>query len=89
MSLLSNHLNNCYYGLRNFKAGFFMNEGYTFYLYNFTLAYKDRTKVAEELKGNGGTLFRIQSTSGKYISPFSLNPDKKEILFAPFTYFLV
>jgi hypothetical protein len=67
----------------------FLKEGHTFYWHNFTLAYKDKENVVEELKGNSGTLFHIQSTSGKVINEFSLYPDKKEILFAPFTYFLV
>lgn len=68
MNLLTNHLFLCYYGIRNFRASLFMNVGYTFYLYNFTLSYRNKSNVEEELKGNAGTLFRIQSTSGKYIS---------------------
>lgn len=76
MSLLPNHLGLCYYGLRNFKASMHFKSGNTFYWHSFTLAYKEQQNVAEELAKHSGTLFRIQSTSGKVISPFAMDPAK-------------
>lgn len=72
MNLLPNHLGFCYYGVRNFRAGAFLENGHTFYWHNFTLAYKQPEKVKEELVKHSGTLFKIQSTSGKAISSFAM-----------------
>lgn len=76
MSLLFSHLGFCFYGIRNFRAGMFLKEGNTFYWYNFTLAYKDKAKVAQEVTRHSGTVFRIHSTTGKLISSFSMDPAK-------------
>ncbi len=53
------------------------------------IAYKSIDLVEPLVKKNRGTVFIIQSINGKDISKFSLYPKNEEILFAPFTYFIV
>jgi len=43
----------------------------------------------KELKKKLGTFFHITSLNGKDISRFSMFPDEEEVLFAPFTPFLI
>lgn len=75
--------------MKNFRLSQFYKENQSFYWYNFTTAYIDREDVEEEVKEHRGTLFIINSVNGKDISWFSLYPEKKEILFAPFSYFMI
>lgn len=77
MNMLNNHLKICYYGIRNFRASMFFKPAHTFYLHNFTLAYQVKDKVVEEVSEHSGTLFHIQSTSGKLISEYAVCPNKK------------
>lgn len=97
-------LDETYFGVRNFKFSSFFNKNDTFYLYEYLLATNDDKKIREELQKQNGTLFHLISTTGKNIINFSINPPKKlskikngteiqtqyvELLFPPYTYFLV
>ena len=75
--MLGNFLKDCFYGVRNFRASMFFVPGQSFYFHNFTLAYQEKTKVIEEISAHSGTLFHIQSTSGKMIDQYAMNPEKK------------
>jgi hypothetical protein len=45
--------------------------------------------IAQKFKKSNGTIFHISSASGKDISLFSIYEKEKEVLFFPFTYFMV
>ena len=91
IQLLQHFYGNCFFGVKNFRFSRYFKKDHTFYLYNFLIAYQDQTQVLEELKQNKGfgTFFHVRSLNGRDIHSFSLYPELKEILFAPFTCFLV
>ena len=67
MQLLPNYYKKCYMGVRNFKFSSFFQKHQTFYLHNFTLAFKDEKMVKKELENKKGTIFHITSLNGKEI----------------------
>lgn len=94
---LPNHISRSpsetYFGVRNFKFSSHFDKNDTFYLYEYLLTSNDQESVKAELKNNHGTLFRLASVTGKRINDFSVNQQKNmnylELLFPPYTYFLV
>ena len=89
MHCLKNHLGECFVGMRNFKFSRFFKNTQTFYWHSFTSARLQSDAITKDLKGERGTLFHIFSMTGKQIDEFSINPGEGEVLFAPYTYFVV
>ena len=67
MNMFKNYLKVCFYGVRNMRCARLFAPGNTFYFHNFTLSYQNKNNVVEEITKHSGTLFHIQSTSGKII----------------------
>jgi len=77
MNLLRNYIGKCYVGLKNFRFSQFFNKGNTFYWHSFTSASKNEVQIRNILLGHSGTLFHINSLTGKSIEHFSLYPQEQ------------
>ena len=89
LNYLKSYIGECYVGMRNFKFSWFFKKHQTFYWHSFTQARLKPEAIAKDLKGQRGTLFHINSLTGKIIDEYSLYPNNREVIFAPYTYFLV
>lgn len=74
--------------MKNFRFSSYQKVGDCFYWKNFTSTSLN-VQIAQKFKKSNGTIFHINSISGKNISLFSIYQAQQEVLFLPFTYFIV
>lgn len=65
MHLLDNYYGLCFFGIRNFKFSKFFRPDQVFYWHSFTTAHKNKNNIMNDLKNEVGTLFYINSLTGK------------------------
>ncbi len=75
-------------GINNFRFSTYQKVGDLFYWKGFTST-SLLPEIGERFKKNSGTIFHINSLTGKDVSLFSVYEQEKEVLLLPFTYFLV
>lgn len=85
---LPNYYGEVHRGIKNFRFSSYQNVGDCFYWKNFTSTSK-LVDIAQKFKKINGTIFHITSVSGKDISLFSIYAKEEEVLFLPYTYFMV
>ena len=67
LNYLKSYIGECFVEMRNFKFSWFFKKHQTFYWHSFTQARLKPETVSKDLKGQRGTLFHIQSLTGKII----------------------
>lgn len=85
---LPNYLGVVHRGISNLRLGDYQKVGDCFYWKSFTST-STRKELADFYRRRVGTVFHINSLTGKDISLFSIYEHEKEVLFYPFTFFLV
>ena len=72
--------------MSNFKLK--QNEGEVMYWKSFTSTCEE-VGNAQNFSSSNGTVFHIESLTGKSVAQFSAYPSEKEVMFTPFTYFII
>lgn len=87
LSALPNHVGMVYRGINKLRFSSHQKVGDLFYWKGFTST-SLKASVGEQF-GKNGTIFHINSISGKNVSLFSIYEEEEEVIFLPFTYFIV
>lgn len=75
-------------GINKLRFSSYQKVGDCFYWKSFTSTSK-KVSVAESFKKSGGSVFHINSLTGKNLEKYSVYSHEEEVLFYPFTYFMV
>lgn len=85
---MKNYIGVVHRGIKQFKFASHHKVNDSFYWAAFTSTSKCE-KICANFKDDKGSIFHINSLTGKDVSEFSVYPQEEEVVFMPYTYFIV